>query len=124
MKKFAIFLSFIVLFFIILVFVVINDDSAPKSETGKKQDEAEWLIKQWEYGEKYPYKIDELMLYCKGDAVWFEDIEGKKYALNGTAKSYLKNDKNYKGDTEAILKPGAADLFTPDVAFGKCLRIN
>lgn len=97
-----------------------TNDSNKKSQI----DESKWLLKEWEHGDKYPYTKDDLSLYCKDSAVWIEDFEGNKYALNGIAKSLLKNEKKYKGGTDLILKSGMQDLYSPDEALGFCLQVN
>lgn len=97
-----------------------TNDSNKKSQI----DESKWLLKEWEHGDKYPYIKDDLSLYCKDSAVWIEDFEGNKYALNGIAKSLLKNEKNYKGGTDLILKSGMQDLYSPDEALSFCLQVN
>lgn len=94
------------------------------SKISNPNDEAKWLLTENEFGEKYPYTVDQLSIYCQKEAVWLEDVEGNKYALNGIAKSFLKGDKKYKGGTDLILKQGMPDLYSPTEALGFCLRIG
>lgn len=119
MKKF---LSILTILFVSLTFCGCTQttDSNKKSQI----DESKWLLKEWEHGEKYPYIKDDLSLYCKDSAVWIEDFEGNKYALNGIAKSLLKNEKNYKGGTDLILKKDMQDLYSPEEALKFCLQVN
>ena len=108
---------------IMFVLAIAISSENPKPESAAK-DEAAWLIKFWEYGENYPYSIDDLTIMCQASAVWLENTNGDKYALNGIAKSMFKNDKKYKGGTDLILKPGKTDLFTPAEAAQRCLRLG
>lgn len=126
MEKFAkIFLIIVIVF---VAFVVLIIATAPENsqtiQANKQNGEPKWLLKEWEYGEKYPYTLDDLTINCKASAVWLEDVNGNKYALNGFAKSMLKNDKKYKGTTDAILKKGMADLYLPNDALKICLPVN
>ncbi len=82
-----------------------------------KKTFANYHLLKSEYGDKYPYRIDDLTVYCQGSAVWFEDNNGNKYALNDVAKNLLKNNKKYKGDTSLILKEGMHDLYTSEEIF-------
>ena len=68
--------------------------------------DSSYRITQKEYGEYYPYTIDNLKLKCSGQAVWVEDDSGNKYAVNGMAYAELsqKGDEKLKGYTTAISK--------------------
>lgn len=76
-----------------------------------------------EYGEKYPYTIDNVELFCRPvDAVYIETKNGEKYALNGLAMNLLKNDPKYKGNTNAILKPTKTDVEFLNKGFELCKK--
>ena len=63
-------------------------------------------ITKEQYGDSYPYTIDNLELKCNGYAVWVVDSNGYKYALNGQAYSELQQngDTKLKGYTNLISK--------------------
>lgn len=129
LKKVFLITSLVVTGLIMLILAIaISSDSETPVTTNKeitaKNDEGAWLIKSWEYGEKYPYIKDDLVIMCKDSAIWLEDIDGGKYALNGIAKSMLKNEKKYQGGTEKLLKPGKIDLLTIPEAEQRCLRVG
>lgn len=123
MNKFVIITSMLVGFFVFIVFISATD-------TKKAPDDgAKWALKKDDFGEKYPYKIDELILRCeptnrtnKTLALWLEDIEGNKYGLNGNAQTKFSNDKTYKGYSDIILKDKMNDLYSIKEAEIICLK--
>lgn len=76
-----------------------------KVEATKAENEAKHLITKEKFGENYPFTIDNLTLKCENDAVWVEDSEHNKYALNGLADTEFKGREDYKGYTTSIEKP-------------------
>lgn len=68
------------------------------------------IITKEQYGDSYPYMIDNLELKCNGYAVWVVDSNGYKYALNGQAYSELQQngDTKLKGYTNLISKNAPA----------------
>lgn len=72
-------------------------------------------ITQREYGENYPYTIDNLTLKVAENypnAIYVEDESGNKFAVNGNGCVYLtqiKKDKKFIGYTTEILKSGETD---------------
>ena len=123
LRKFAkVFCSIVAVLAILVIAICLMPDNK-KEETAQTND-IRYLIQANEHGEKYPYTKDDLMVVCKKSAVWLQDIEGNEYALNGIAKSMLKDDKKYKGGTDLILKKGMSDLYTPTEAFEFCVRVD
>ncbi|GEM_PF-5578801 len=94
----------------------------PESQT--TNNENAWLITEDEHPNNYPYTVNYLSCYCKDSAVWLEDVEGNKYALNGLAMNLLKNEKNYKGTTNLILKKNKSDLYTPEETLKICMPVT
>ena len=68
------------------------------------------LITISQYGEDYPYTIDNLTLKCDNQAVWVEDTALNKYALNGLAYSKLQTLPDFKGYSAEILIKGKSDF--------------
>lgn len=116
-----IFSSFIVL---LAILSLCGCNSQSQNENQTQNNEAAWLIVEHEHGQNYPYVKDTLTLYCYNNGVWLEDVDGNKYALNGIAINLLKNNQQYKGTTEKILKQGKSDLYTPDEAMQHCLNLS
>lgn len=113
-----------VLSFLTLGIVIITFYGCTSSTPSNSPQEPKWLLKEVEYGAKYPYSEDGLSLYCEDSAIWLETVEGFKYALNSSATELLKNEKNYKGKTDLILKNGMTDLYTEDEALKICLPVT
>ena len=95
-----------VLSFLTLGIVIITFYGCTSSTPSNSPQEPKWLLKEVEYGAKYPYSEDGLSLYCEDSAIWLETVEGFKYALNSSATELLKNEKNYKGKAGTILASG------------------
>ena len=123
LKTFAkIFCSIVAILAILVIAICLTPDN--KKEETTQTNNAQYLIKENEHGKNYPYTKDDLMVVCKKSAVWLEDVEGNKYALNGIAKNMLKSDSKYKGGTDLILKNGMVDLYTPNDALKFCIRMD
>jgi retron-type reverse transcriptase len=79
MEKFAkIFLITMVLLAIFIVAAIITP-------TNHKQ------ISVRKYGDKYPFNIDNLTLYCENAAVWVIDKQNNIYPLNAAGYDKFKN---------------------------------
>lgn len=77
--------------------------------TTKRPDPSRLTIA--EFGEKYPYTIDNLRLLCEKNAVWLMDSKGYKYPLNGSAINEFKGLRGTK-DIKQILKSNREDEST------------
>jgi len=52
-------------------------------------------ITKFEYGEKWPFSVDEVEVYCSGyKEIYCKASNGRTYALNGSAKGASNNDPN------------------------------
>ncbi|WP_333597280.1 DUF2511 domain-containing protein [Chryseobacterium flavum] len=72
-------------FFLLSLFLIIscNNSDSRNTLTFNKQ----------EYGEKWPFSVDKIEVYCTGyKGIYCKANNGKTYALNGTAKGFSKND--------------------------------
>ena len=86
------------------------------------------VVKSTDYGSKWPLNVDSAKLHCKHGAVWVE-VRGRKYGVNGWAKTLLasrgftcfdleniwKDDPNFDG-----LKINIYPLIRDGQAFEKC----
>lgn len=86
MEKFArIFLISAAIFAALVILIIA---AAPDNEQN--------VITRKEYGDKYPFTIDNLSLYCENSAVYMKDKKLNIYPLNGLAKSKFKGHSNLK----------------------------
>ena len=109
----------ILLIIIILIFGIIL---AIKDGNSNEVYKDPSVITMEEYGEEYPYTIDNIKIKCEDDAVWVEDSALNKYGLNGLAENKLKNRKDYKGYTNPnnILIEGKTDSWVLNKGFELC----
>lgn len=112
-KKIFITLGIFYLFFMILMFAATSNDE-PENKNSN-------ILTIREYGDKYPYTIDNLELKCSPvNAVWVETTSGEKYSLNGNAMNLLKSDSTHKGSTNLILKKDKTDIEILNKGFELC----
>lgn len=70
----------------LLLLVLILSCSNPVPRTTIK-------LSKLEYGEKWPFSVDEVEVYCSGyKEIYCKASNGKTYALNGTAKGVSHNN--------------------------------